>query len=86
MWSPNHTLQAHGADANMVGEDSFGPIHICSRRGDSKSLDILLDANTSINLKTRDGQTALDIAKAKVMRFSSFVCVYPEVEIPTLLH
>jgi hypothetical protein len=58
-------LLAHGADANLTGKDSFAPIHITARRGDANSLDLLLDANTNTLVKTRNGQTALDIAKEK---------------------
>ena len=58
-------LLAHGADSNLTGVDSLAPVHICAKRGDSQTLDALLEANTNPSLKTRDGQTALDIAKAK---------------------
>ena len=58
-------MLAHGADANIAGNDSYAPIHICARRGDTNSLDLLLDANTNTLLKTKNGQTALDIAKEK---------------------
>ncbi len=58
-------LLAHGADSNLTGVDSLAAVHICAKRGDSQTLDALLEANTNPSLKTRDGQTALDIAKAK---------------------
>jgi hypothetical protein len=49
----------------MSGNDSFAPLHICARRGDLESLNLLLDANASIILKTKSGQTATDIAQSK---------------------
>jgi ankyrin repeat protein len=41
------------------------PLHICARRGDRATLDLLLAANTLTTIKTKDGLTALDIAKSK---------------------
>jgi len=59
-------LLVHGADANIVSSnDGLAPLHICAKRGDHISLDHLLAANTNTTIKTRDGQTALDIAKSK---------------------
>ena len=49
----------------MRGIDSLTPLHIATRRGDAESVNILLNANTSTTLTTKDGQTALDIARAK---------------------
>lgn len=43
----------------------MAPIHVAAARGDADTLDRLLEANTITTLKTRDGLTALDIAKAK---------------------
>ena len=43
----------------------MAPLHICTRRGDNVSLDLLLAANTNTTVKSRDGHTALDIAKTK---------------------
>jgi hypothetical protein len=59
-------LLDHGANSNIVGDDSFAPLHVCARRGDYDSLIALLDCPfTSISVATRDGLTALDIAKGK---------------------
>jgi hypothetical protein len=58
-------LLAHGANVNTPGNDSLAPIHVCAKRGDVQTLDALLEANTTTSLKTRDGSTALDIAKSK---------------------
>ena len=59
-------LLVHGADSNIIStKDGMAALHICSKRGDNISLDLLLAANTNPTLKTRDGQTALDIAKTK---------------------
>jgi hypothetical protein len=41
------------------------PLHIATRRGDASSVELLLNANTDRSARTRDGQTALDIARAK---------------------
>lgn len=45
--------------------DSLAPLHIATRRGDAESVNTLLNANTSTTIRTKDGQTALDIARAK---------------------
>lgn len=59
-------LIVHGADTNIISsKDGMAPLHICTRRGDNVSLDLLLAANTNTTLKSRDGHTALDIAKTK---------------------
>ncbi len=59
-------LIVHGADTNIISsKDGMAPLHICTRRGDNISLDLLLAANTNTTLKSRDGHTALDIAKTK---------------------
>ena len=58
-------LLAHGADSNICGMDSLAPLHIATRRGDAESVNTLLNANTSTTIRTKDGQTALDIARAK---------------------
>lgn len=59
-------LLALGADPNLCGNDSLAPIHVCAKRGDGSSLDVLLDsASTITTVKTKNGQTALDIAKEK---------------------
>lgn len=58
-------LLAHGADSNICGTDSFTPLHVSTRRGDAESVNVLLNANTSTTARTKEGQTALDIARAK---------------------
>jgi hypothetical protein len=58
-------LLAHGADSNTTGADWLAPLHICTKRGDAGSVDALLNASTSTTLRTKEGQTALDIARAK---------------------
>mmetsp|Transcript_7461 Transcript_7461/g.16600 ORF Transcript_7461/g.16600 Transcript_7461/m.16600 type:complete len:423 (-) Transcript_7461:526-1794(-) len=58
-------LLAHGADSNTTGADWLAPLHICTKRGDAASVDALLNASTSTTLRTKEGQTALDIARAK---------------------
>eukprot|EP01038_Epipyxis_sp_PR26KG_P010099 gene10099-13575_t len=59
-------LLAHGADGNAVGSDSLAPIHICAKRGDADGLVVLLsDPKISTIIKTKDNQTALDIARSK---------------------
>lgn len=58
-------LLAHGADSNISGADSFTPLHVSTRRGDAESVNVLLNANTSTIARTKEGQTALDIARAK---------------------
>lgn len=59
-------LLALGADPNICGNDSLAPIHVCAKRGDGSSMDVLLDsASTVTAAKTKNGQSALDIAKEK---------------------
>lgn len=58
-------LLAHGADSNVCGKDSLTPLHVCTKRGDSSTLNALLEGNTNTTITTSDGHTALDIAKAK---------------------
>src|SRR4051812_14263017 len=62
-----HVLLVHGANTNIVDNDYYSPLHICARRGDLNSLELLLEQSNSIDrsLKTKRGQTALDIAKEK---------------------
>ncbi len=61
-------LVSHGADVNCPGKDLMNPLHICARRGDAATLEVLMSAgaaNLSTMAKNKEGQTALDIAKAK---------------------
>jgi len=58
-------LLINGANVDDVGLDSYSPLHICCRKGDFNMLNILLQSNPSTSLKTKDGKTALDIAKDK---------------------
>lgn len=58
-------LLARGADCDIRGNDSYAPVHICTRRGDNESLFALLEANCNTASTNSEGQTALDIAKLK---------------------
>lgn len=58
-------MLARGADSTVVGADSFNALHVCADKNDITTLNVLLDAGTSIKKKTRDGLTAYDIAKQK---------------------
>lgn len=57
-------LLSHGANINAISNsDGMGPIHICSSRGDLDMLNLILEANANVSLRTRNGLTAVDIAK-----------------------
>lgn len=58
-------LVACGSNVNVIGSDSFTPLHVCTRRGDAESVNILLNANVNTLARTKEGQTALDIAQVK---------------------
>lgn len=58
-------LLAYGADVNICGNDSLYPIHVCVQRGDYEMLNVILESNVNTIMKTRDGYTALDIARMK---------------------
>jgi ankyrin repeat protein len=52
------------SDINKLGEDGFAPFHDYSKRGDVKSVSILLEHGTDVNLQTSRGETALHLACA----------------------
>jgi hypothetical protein len=58
-------LLKSGANCNISDNDLFTPLHLCTRRGDYASVSVLIDANSNMTARTKDGQTAMDIAKAK---------------------
>lgn len=58
-------LLAYGSNVNVIGSDSLTPLHVCTRRGDAESVNILLNANVNTLARTKEGQTALDIAQVK---------------------
>lgn len=58
-------LLAYGSNVNVIGSDSLTPLHVCTRRGDAESVNILLNANINTSARTKEGQTALDIAQVK---------------------
>lgn len=59
------TLLVHGADVNIPGNDMLCPVHICCLRGDYATLNILLTANPNMNIRTKDGKTAFQLAESK---------------------
>jgi ankyrin repeat protein len=61
-------LIAHGADVNRVGSFGLTPLHeVCNnpihKSQDVEIVKILLNSGAKIELKSSDGETALDIAK-----------------------
>lgn len=77
-------LLEYHADVNLLNSDGYAAIHICVKRNDIKGLDILLQqSNIIIDLKTKDGLTALDIAKQKkyneiIHRLNAFSIELPQ--------
>lgn len=56
-------LLEHGADVNAVQEGDFTPLHGAADNGQIEMIELLLAHGANREAKTRDGQTALDIAR-----------------------
>merc|ERR1712048_1134814 len=57
-------LIAAGADVNKVGKQDMTALHLAARRGDPKTVKILLEAKADTTLKSKCG-TALELASKK---------------------
>merc|ERR1712032_47714 len=57
-------LVAAGADVNKLGKQEMPALHLASRRGDPKTVKLLLDAQADTTLKSKCG-TALQLASKK---------------------
>lgn len=55
-------LLKKGANVNALGADNYTPLHICSKRNDTRTLEILMQSKPNTELKTKDGLTAHDLA------------------------
>jgi ankyrin repeat protein len=55
-------LLAKGANVEATEEGSVRPIHLAAELGDAKMIALLLDHHATLDAKTDDGKTALDIA------------------------
>ena len=58
-------LLVHGADPNVKGRDSSTALQIAARNGDTKLVDVLLDAGANSSLRNESGLTAADIARQR---------------------
>lgn len=58
-------LVAHGANVNVVlGENGQSPLHEAALLGDLEMVNVLADGGAALDARTRDGRTALAIARA----------------------
>ena len=56
-------LTKAGACVNLARENGLSPLHMVAYKGNLEAVQILLDCKADINHRSRQGETALDIAK-----------------------
>ncbi|OWK17890.1 hypothetical protein Celaphus_00008920 [Cervus elaphus hippelaphus] len=61
-WHRISRLLEHRADANLVDEDGWAPLHFAAQNGDDRSAHLLLDQGARVDAQEHEGWTPLHLA------------------------